>query len=634
MKKIASIILSGLVCASCVDTVLLPDDKTVEEDFWQTKSDVSSMVNGAYASMATSALQQRLVVWTSRSDELNVNSALNNSALNQIQSANIMTTNSYCDWGGLYSVINNCNLVLNKSADVMDIDPNYLEGDHRNYVGQMKALRALAYFYLVRVFRDVPLVLEPYKVSSQDMNVIQVAPGVVIDQIIADLEEVKDYTLSTQSLNDWTRCGYFTRDGICALLADVYLWKASVYGDESCYDKCIQLCNTIRDRRSAANPQNGMGGGYYGNTLQTLDDDGYDLTEYNNWFGNLFTKGNGDESLFELQFTNNEGLGIIYNKTENKATALPTFYTNPTYATLSTGENYVFNHANYANDVRGFESIYDFNGAAEEGIMVRKFVAENSLALMSGTLASESRIGRNYTGYDQNWIFYRVTDVMLMKAEALVQKALLQFNANQDLLAQVENAATADDSLTYALQLQEVSKVIAGYNVTAARQAQITSTRARNDGLSEIDSTKYALTNLQYAEGVDKGVFSRLQINLFKAFETTAKELEIEIMNERARELCFEGKRWFDMLRYNYRHTTGVNYDVTLAQQGGNFAKNYDEMLKLIARKYTSGGSGVTAKMPTEPYLYLPIKQSEMDVNPNLVQNPVYTDGGTTEKNY
>jgi hypothetical protein len=56
-------------------------------------------------------------------------------------------------------------------------------------------------------------------------------------------------------------------------------------------------------------------------------------------------------------------------------------------------------------------------------------------------------------------------------------------------------------------------------------------------------------------------------------------------------------------------------------------------MLNLIARKYTTGGKGVTAKMPTEPYLYMPIIESEMEVNNALEQNPVYSDGGTIQKN-
>ena len=45
---------------SCVDTVLLPDDKTVDEDFWKTKDEVAQMVNGAYHSMLSADVINRL----------------------------------------------------------------------------------------------------------------------------------------------------------------------------------------------------------------------------------------------------------------------------------------------------------------------------------------------------------------------------------------------------------------------------------------------------------------------------------------------------------------------------------------------------------------------------------------------
>lgn len=630
MKKIVSIILSGLAMVSCVDTVLLPDSKTVKEDFWQTKNDVAMMVNGAYASMASKELQQRLVVWTSRSDELNVNSALNNSDLNQIHSANIQTTNGYADWGGLYSVINNCNLVIDNSARVMDIDPNYLEGDHRNNVGQMKALRALCYFYLVRVFRDVPLILEPYELSSQEMSVPQVAPSVVIDQIIADLEEAKNYTLSSQSVTDWTRCGYFTRDGLLALLADVYLWKASVYGDEGCYDKCIACCEQIRLNRMNA------GGGIFGSGAQQFDDDGYNLNMYYNYY-NLFNQdGNDQESLLELQFSTNEGLGIVYNMHKNNSPE-PQFYTSSVYATAMVGDNYVFNHANYKYDVRGFESVFGFNGSQEDGFAIRKFVAPLKLSNVNQEPVAETRVIMGYNSFARNWILYRVTDVMLMKAEALAQKAALRTQAGLSLMDEMATATTASDSLEIAKELYQANKEISALGVAAARLVQIVSDRASIDHESYgiIDSTDYKAPAAEYVEGADISAYARVQAALFSAFPTMMEELEVLVMDERARELCFEGKRWFDMLRYNYRHTTDVKYDVILGQQGGAFAKNYEGMLKLIARKYTSGGgSGVTSKMPTEPYLYMPIKQSEIDVNAELIQNPVYTDGGTIEKNY
>ncbi len=619
---------------SCVDTVLLPDDKTVEEDFWQTKAQVTEMINGAYASMANTDLQERFIVWTSRADEIIVRGSLNNSSLNQINSANIQTTNAYCNWNSLYSVINNCNLVISKSADVMSIDPNYMEGDHRNNVAQMKALRSLCYFYLIRVFRDVPMILEPYKESSTEMNVPQVAPAVVLDQIIADLEEVKDMTLSTQgiSTSDWTRYGYFTRDGVYALLADVYLWKGAIYGDEASYDKCIQCCDVIRDHRKNAP------GTALNSTLLTFDDDGYCLNPYYTYY-NVFGTRNNQESLFELQFTDNVALRNLYYKTANTATSQPMFFATDVFAKISNDDSHVFTKEGYKTDVRGYESVYNFNGGGDGESMIRKFVA-NQPSTRENTAPDGTKQtspgDRSFTNYAQNWIFYRASDAILMKAEAMVEKARLRAAANAELANSIAMATTPEDSLAIANQLREVNIAISKYNVTAARQVQITSTRARQDNLSEMDSTKYRVSDAEFS-GVpaDLKAYVTTQVNAFNSFAGAADELELIVMEERAREFSFEGKRWFDMLRYNYRHTPGVNYGTILGQQGGAFAKNYEEMLKLIARKYTSGGgSGVTSKMPTEPYLYMPIQQAEVDVNDALIQNPVYTDGGTAEKNY
>lgn len=634
MKKILSIILASFALVSCVDTVLLPDDKTVEEDFWQTKSDVQKMINGAYSAMATADVQSRLIVWTSRSDELLLNTALRNETniteLNQISSANITTTNSYNNWACLYAVINTCNLIIDKSASVMDIDPSYLEGDHLNTVAQMKALRSLCYFYLIRVFRDVPLILEPYKESSQDMNVPQVAPAVVLEQIIADLEEVKNNTLSSQSISDWQRCGYLTRDGVYALLADVYLWKASVYGDEASYDKCIECCNAVRSNRSTtSNKSFGYG------SASDLDDDGYGLNSYTNWTS-LFVTQNNNESLFELEYSANTSLCQMYNKYKKSNTSQSYFYASEAYSKISADDNHVFNHADYDKDVRGFNSVGSFNGSGDEGFRIRKMVSRTSIITANGAMTGSAVEDRAYDNYDQNWIIYRVADVILMKAEALVQKAAFRTAANADLVNQIAAATTAQDSLNLANQLQAVNLSIAAINVNAVHQAQMISMRTYTSELSNyaiLDSTKYSVSSTPYS-GTDLAAFVRTQVNTFNNFSTQTKELEQLVLNERARELCFEGKRWFDMLRYNYRHTTGVNYSTILGMQGGAYASNYDGMLTLMARKFTDGsGSAISAKMLTEPYLYMPILQSEVEVNSALIQNPVYTDGSTTSRN-
>lgn len=608
--------------ASCVDTIILPDDKTVEEDWWQKKEQVENMVNGAYNTMASSNVQLRLIVWSSRSDELTVNTSLSNSSLNQINSANIQTTNTYANWGDLYSVINCCNLVIDKSAEVMDIDPSYLEGDHNNNVAQMKALRALCYLYLIRTFRDVPLVLKPFKQSSQELNVPQVAPGVVLDQIIADLEEVKNHTLSTSNIyTQWQKMGKITRNGVYAILADAYLWRASILGNESDYDKCIECCDYIRNQRSNAP------GGNSGFRPQTTDDDGWNLNRASNYY-NVFN-GKDDESLFELCYNNNVGLCNAYYKYKNSSSAQPYFYTTVAFGKAEKDQSSsVFCEDDAAYDVRGYESVYGFNEDNEEAIGIRKYVAINGL---SGELKAEHSSQRDYSPYQNNWVVYRASDVMLMKAEAMTQKAALIIKAADAEYEKLANANTLNDSLAIAQNLEQVNIKAAALTQTACRQVQIVHTRALTEEKEcSVDSTAYSFTT---TDQDDASAYVKRQVSGYNTIATNVTTLETLVLNERARELCFEGKRWFDLLRYNYRHVEGVDYYRLLTDFGGKYVTNYAGFNTYIRRK-SAGGSAIVSKMSSEPYLYMPIIKSETDVNALLKQNPVYSDNSTTEKNY
>ena len=608
--------------ASCVDTIILPDDKTVEEDWWQKKEQVENMVNGAYNAMASSNIQLRLIVWSSRSDELTVNTSLSNSSLNQINSANIQTTNTYANWGDLYSVINCCNLVIDKSAEVMNIDPSYLEGDHNNNVAQMKALRALCYLYLIRTFRDVPLVLTPFKQSSQELNVPQVAPGVVLDQIIADLEEVKNHTLSTSNIyTQWQKMGKITRNGLYAILADAYLWRASILGNESDYDKCIECCDYIRNQRSNAT------GGNSGFRPQATEDDGWNLNRASSYYS-VFN-GKDDESLFELCYNDNTGLCNAYYKYKNSSSAQPYFYTTPAFGKADKDQSSsVFCEDDAAYDVRGFESVYGFNEDNEEAIRVRKYVALNGLL---GQLKAEHTPQRDYTPYQNNWVVYRASDVMLMKAEAMTQKAALIIKAADAEYEKLASASTLSDSLAIAQNLEQVNIKAASLTQTACRQVQIVHTRALTDEKEcTVDSTAYSFTTIDQD---DASAYVKRQVTGYNTLATNVTTLETLVLNERARELCFEGKRWFDLLRYNYRHVEGVDYYRLLTDFGGKYVTNYSGFNTYIQRK-NSGGSAIVSKMPSEPYLYMPIIKSETDVNSLLKQNPVYSDNSTIDKNY
>lgn len=94
------------------------------------------------------------------------------------------------------------------------------------YVAEAKALRALYYFNLVRMFRNVPLLLEPLTATNM-YEVTQATPAAVYAQIQKDLTESMDVLPATVSAT--TEAGRFTKVAAKALLGKAYLYdnKAS-----------------------------------------------------------------------------------------------------------------------------------------------------------------------------------------------------------------------------------------------------------------------------------------------------------------------------------------------------------------------------------------------------------------------
>ena len=568
MKKILSIIFASVALSSCVDTVILPDNKTVDDDFWQKKSEVEAVVATAYAQLRDQAAIRNMIVWGDfRSDELTVASSLPTSAayrtaLQQIYSLNIETENSFTSWYPFYSAINYCNLVLEKAEDVIAVDPDYMRGDYDANKAQVLALRAFCYFYLTKVFHDVPVTPGAYLNSSDDLNAPQATPDSVLNMCINDLKEASKYAVAANTFGDWRDKGYLNQDGINAVLADIYLWRGSVNRDAADYEACIEYCNKVIAAKKEAYEQSPSRRRFGGDDEKQE----YYLSSYSEMYGDLFGQSgqNADESIFELQFrlsnAANTGLDQMYYR-YNSASGNGYGYlkASKVYGSVdATGKGVWMNGA----DQRLFEYVYDATGTAEQ-YDVRKFVALLSAGTNNTAEGSPSG-GRTYT-MNRNWIFYRLTDVMLMKAEALVQ------------LYELGGKAEGDTR-----------------NEEAFNICKFINDRA----LSDANKTSYALKYATYRD-----------------------RMEELVMAERARELCFEGKRWFDLMRFNYRHTSqkaDLKRKLTEA-----FVPNSEEFFELALRKYAVP-TAMRAKIRDERYLYMPINQDEVELNPNLVQNPVY----------
>ena len=583
MKKYILMFVSSLMLVSCLDTIILPDDKTVDEDFWKTKENVASMVNAAYSAMASEDVITRFIVWGDfRTDEfLRTSSADVSSttqALDEIASVNMQTTNMYASWASLYTVINRCNIVLDRAAEVMELDPNYTQGDYQVDRSQMLALRSLCYFYLVRNFRDVPYIAESYMNSSQNMQVAQSSPAYVLERCIADLEEAAKTPIAARgyTTTNWRRVGWMTDDAINALLADIYLWRAAVTHSQADYDQCITYCDKVIESKRAQHVRG----------RDEVTEKAYPLADANRMYEALFISQNAEESIFEIQMNSNPAVWKYYYKYKSASgtggegwlKATPIFGPAASKYDASTSISGTTLYA--SSDLRYNAACY-IPSTGEETYHVRKMVSQLPI-ISTGVVASRDNAS---DGLDCNYNIYRLTDVMLMKAEALIEKVdtTLESSAQLELLRE-----------PFTL-IQEVNK--------------------------------RALYQENQGDSMTWTVFQRM----------TKDQFEQLVMQERLREFCFEGRRWYDLMRYNYRHISGIDYSRTLAElydAGVTMVANYSEMLNLMTRSRGTEGNGVRAKMANEAYLYMPIPNSDIIVCPLLRQNPVYKNSNEYEKNY
>lgn len=352
---------AGAGCNSWLD--LLPENDQTSDMYWNTKEDVEAVVMSGYTSMR--GCLEKLIQWGElRGDALTLGTKSTTSE-QEIYFLQILTTNSVCAWKPFYTVIGNANAVIKYGPTVLEKDATFAPELMNSYIGEAKFMRALAYFYLLRTFGEVPLVLEPYVDDAKEFKQAKVSEAEVLNQIIADLKEAT--VKCKPGYGDIAKNkGRATSWAAYALLADVYLWNEN-------YQGALDACEKV------------IGSGQFS------------LVKKADWY-TLFNPGNTDEGIFELQWKS-----PISKVTNN---LYEWFYNSPRYV-LSYRSTQLFSEMT-ENDNRGLGASY------LEDKRVWKYAGKAISLDGSATRAAEDR--------NANWIFYRYADVLLMKAEALVMK--------------------------------------------------------------------------------------------------------------------------------------------------------------------------------------------------------------------
>ncbi|MCE3074285.1 RagB/SusD family nutrient uptake outer membrane protein [Chryseobacterium gwangjuense] len=119
-------------------------------------------------------------------------------------------------WKDFYQGIARANLVIKRVPDAsMD---NAIKN---RFIAEAKTLRALYYFELLRMFGNIPLILEPVKASDDFYNIPQASPATVYSQIEADiLSSISSLPMTVSGADR----GRITQGNARAILGKIYLY--------------------------------------------------------------------------------------------------------------------------------------------------------------------------------------------------------------------------------------------------------------------------------------------------------------------------------------------------------------------------------------------------------------------------
>lgn len=557
MKIKKPIYMLGLVAAmgfsttSCSDFLEIePLNEITLKKFWNEESDVENVVLGCYSALQTQSAVSRMFVWGEfRSD--NVVAGVNTESdadLQKLLKENITASNSYSTWGDFYDVINRCNTVLYYAPQVADKDPNYTQTELKATEAEVTALRALCYFYLIRTFKDVPYITEPILDDTQERATPATSFDDILASLIADLEAVRDNAVRKYpETNQYAQCGRITQNAIDAMLCEMYLWQGNYEKSVDYADKVIDSYTTDYQKQL----DNHSGGS---NNLDQMID-GFPLISdystagnYGKAYNNIFSAGCSRESIFELvymdddTYLSNGAVNTYYGNAD-----VSVGYVKPADAVCQdiTAERYDVYRDKY--DTRYYECV---NEASSSQYGVYKYASRDAQIQVSGSTVKSNGFSPYTNGQCRaNFIVYRLTDVMLLKAEALVQEV----DGTADVVSDADKA-----------KLEEALAIV--------------------NAISKRSCCASSYPSYEYSSYSSKSAMETL------------------VLQERRRELMFEGKRWYDLVRRSRRDG---RTDILKSAVGTKGVENLNKLSVMDA-------------------IYWPYNQEELKVNGSLVQNPAY----------
>lgn len=613
---VSGVLLLGAGFSSCEDFLtVLPTDKITEDDFWKNSSDLNNVRSAAYKQMTSEAVTGRILYWGElRSDNLAQND-MTKTNIELLRKGVLHPTDGMFDWAAFYTGINYCNKVLEKgelmTVPGKEVDPSFRRGDWLPIKAEMLSVRALYYFYLVRAYRNVPFVTSSVSTDAEAMrSKIGATKGVdILGTLIEELDSAKEYAAFDYS-SAVERKGRFTKRSVRALLADLQLWRGCMLKNALAKgDTIVVVKDNVKDTLSQAeideiskqhfvdaiancdyifedlqrewdeavleNPalgryEEGQSEDYpYMGYIRAYGQKGITDNVYKDVLGDR----NSDyESLFELQYDGSVLVNSAYKtylSEYSDGVLKPTAMVGAAEMTGSVESNYNPERGFGKGDIRLVETFKYSSAESQRSPFIKNIATSVTIPDLLNVADQDNKFDLSYResgSSNANWPVYRLTDIMLIKAEAIARS--------------VDPAATGSNN----------ELLVEGFNLVNSIFKRC------NPGMKPTGTA-----------GAGDAVSDRLKPASEYAAERKASDLLTLLYNERQREFIGEGKRWFDIVR-----------QVEATNDSENTLNSYINLSKEVKNRLRN----IYA-------MYVPIYSEELKVNGveyggKLVQNPVW----------
>lgn len=591
MKKIIYILacscLLGLTACQNTFLDLDPLDSKTDAVYFKTPEHFREYANGLYS---------QLLGWRSGIlDHMDIQSDLITNPSNQWNIGHGTISVGYDDsrWTSLYGNIRADNMLLEKAAAYAG-DQSALT----QYIGEAYFFRAYNYFYLLQYFGGVPIVTKSLDTESPELYYPRNSRYEVIDLILADLQNAIDKLPIEQNISSSDK-GHISKQAAKAFKARVLLYEAT-------WRKNV---GTKADFEGSAGPASDQVNVFLEESIalseEVMKDQAYSLWNYN-----CDARMNNMSSRYLFCIEDAESNPGGYGRDTNKEFIIYSVFDRdaaPGKFQLNLNMSYVYPSRK----------------------LMDMFLCKNGLPVCEGN----EQFGGYYTPTSE----YKNRDYRM---EAYVGK-----NADNMSLNGTSGYGNMKFITYKPAQEREES---ANYSILRLAEVYLNYAEAVMTRYNKIEDTQLdaSINNLRRRANV-ASLTNALVGQIITLTNSTKSHEEVmmdEIRRERAVELYMEGFRYDDLKRWGLlerelnqprcgRVLGGVGYATTFRDANGNNLSAYNSSAYVNGELKVETGHGelscvllskkADSSLSSRHYLY-PIPQHQINLNPNLKQNPGY----------